>query len=221
MRLFSIFLALLLVSGIASASLYPGKINTGSTLQTDVKGATNGEALVAIQTIGSSGAGPEASDIDQLKTAGATTNDTSWKNYTTFNAQPDYCRTIILTPSKSTSGTAVITGTDISGAALVQSHDWSSSGSAYTSTYAFKTVSRLSFLNFTSGTTFTAGTADQLGLNTKRGFNNVLFTLLNGVLEGTSATVTTSSTVLAANTIDLNSALANTSPVTVYYLVTA
>jgi hypothetical protein len=221
MRLFSIFLALVLIIGMAGAALYPGKINTGSTLQTDVKGATNGEALVAIQTIGSAGVGPEASDDDQLLLAGNTTNTTSWRNRTAFSAQPDYCRTILLTPSKTTNGTAVIVGTDMAGAALTQSHTWTSSGAAYTSTYAFKTVTKLAFHNFTSGTTFKAGTADQLGLNTKRGFNDVLYTLLNGVLEGTPATVTTSSTILASNTIDLNSAYSNTSPVSVYYLVTA
>jgi hypothetical protein len=220
MRLFSIFLALFIVSGMAGAALYPGKINTGSTLQTDAKGVTNTEALIAIQTIGNSTVGPEASDDNQLKDAGTTTNTTNWKNYTTFLAQPDYPRTILLTNSKQCDGYAEVDGTDIAGTTITELLTWSNSSPAQATTKAFKTVSRVGFLNFTSGTTFKVGTADKLALNTKRGFNNILYSLLDGTLEGTGATVTTSSTVLALNTVDLNSAY-NGKPVKIYYLVTA
>lgn len=58
--------------------------------------------------------------------------------------------------------------------------------------------------------TVSVGWSDILGLPFKLAHNTVLHAYLNNVLEGVAPTVTVSATVLASNTIKLNSALAGT-----------
>jgi hypothetical protein len=210
MKRFLIFLVLAaMLLGAASGDLYPGKINTGAKVQTNAGAATNGEGLIAIETI----AATETSDDDQCWTGIPANNTTNFllrsstpKGTPLFLAQPDVPRNIICTPSGSATGQVKITGTDIASAAITENLTLNGAG-VVSGLKAFKTVTRLDG-SFTQETarTLKIGTGNVLGLNTKLGFNSVLYSLVNGALEGTPATVTTSATVLSLNTIDTNSA---------------
>lgn len=216
MKKFILFLIVLLLTGMASANFYPGKVDT------NVPGAKNGMGTISIQNIGSGTAGPEPSDDDQMMAAKSLVNSSPVLVLAAnMTAQPDYPRNLIVTPSGSCTGSMKFTGTDISGASITENLTFSGA-SIVASTKAFKSVSRIDGW-FTQDATRTAkiGTGDKLGLNTKLSFNSVLYTLLNGVLESVAATVTTDSSVLSKNTADLNSALVNGSPVKVYYVIPA
>lgn len=221
-----VLLAILTSSALAASGWYPMKINTGTELQTDVGSARNAEALVAIQTVPAA----ESSDDDQIfNTTGGALNTTTKLIITStgaysgyFLAQPDVPRNIIGTVNASTNLSVKITGTDISGAAITENLTWSAATGVKASTKAFKTVTRVD-ATLTAGETpktLKLGTGNLLGLNTKLAFNSVLYSLVNGALEGTAAAVTTNATVLSLNTIDTNSAPGGY-VTKVYYLVTA
>lgn len=197
-------------TSVASAEIYKNVTNIGFY---ELTGANN-----TIE-VGIAKAGPIVATDNYILTAGETTNTTSFKNYTTFTHQPDYARGIYLTPSKSTNGTAYVEGKDLAGTNISESLTWDSSAAANSTTYAFKTVSKIAFLNFTSGTTFKAGVTALLGLNTKLSMNTVQATYLDGTIEASPAT-TVSSTALGLNTMTLGAGtLALTKPVDVYYVV--
>ena len=74
---------------------------------------------------------------------------------------------------------------------------------------AFKTVTEIDLpIQTAVGNTVSVGFGEKLGLPYKLFHNTVLFAFLDNIREATAATVTTSSTSLELNTIDLNSALA-------------
>jgi len=84
---------------------------------------------------------------------------------------------------------------------------------------AFKTVASIVVPAHDGLAATTAiGIGDILGIPFKLDHDTVLKTYLDNVLEGTAPTVTTSSTVLESNTIDLNTAL-DGSDVDVYLIV--
>ena len=224
MRKLLIFLALLAIlaaSASAASGWYPQKINTGTELQTDVGGARNAEALVAIQTIPAA----ESSDDDQIMAARVNDFNATTKFVLTtadgnFLAQPDVPRNIIVTMNATATVALRINGTDISGAAISENLTWAAESGVKASTKAFKTVTRIDATSSVTTVQGKIGTGNVLGLNTKLSFNSVLYSLVNGALEGTAPAVTTSSTVLSLNTIDTNSAPGGY-VTKVYYLVAA
>jgi hypothetical protein len=66
--------------------------------------------------------------------------------------------------------------------------------------------------------TVSVGWGDKLGLPMKLTHNTLISTFLNNVLEGTAATIATSTTALESNTISLNSSL-NGTIVDAYFIV--
>jgi len=88
-----------------------------------------------------------------------------------------------------------------------------------TGSKAFKTVTSVVVPPHDgTGATTKIGLGDVLGIPYKLDHNTVLNTYLDGVHEGTDATVTTSKTAIESNTIDLNSDL-DGSQVDVYLIV--
>ena len=88
-----------------------------------------------------------------------------------------------------------------------------------TGSKAFKTVTSVVVPPHDgTGATTTIGVGAVLGIPYKLDHNTVLNTYLDGVHEGTDATVTTSKTAIESNTIDLNSDL-DGSQVDVYLIV--
>lgn len=170
-------------------------------------------------------ADPAAAATDAIHDA--VTDDGTEQTITTGITNPDFPRAITATAG----GTAAdikaiqvtINGTDASGATITEDLPAFTENTAGTVTgsKAFASVSSIVQPAMDgTGATVSYGTADKLGLNHKLNRNTVISSHLNGSLEGTAATVAVSSTVLASNTVDLNSAL-DGNQVDVYYLVDA
>ena len=187
MKYLSVFLALLMLVGIGSAQWYPA--SPGAVIQ------TTGAA--------------ESSDDDQLFAA-ATGHCNQSTNIAkvTFLAQPDVTRNLIATFNASTSGSIKITGTDASGGAITENLTIASATTG-ASTKAFKTVTRID-ADLTAGETnktLKMGTGNLLGLRqTFPATTVVLGTAVKGALEATAPAMTYSTTAVALNTIDTDSA---------------
>lgn len=174
--------------------------------------------------VGSYRVTPVAADVDRILTA--YTDDGAVANFVTadLDGQPDVCRNITATAG----GTAAdigaiqvtITGTDMRDDVITEDLPAFTVNTAGTvqSTKAFKTVTAVSIpAHDGTGATTSIGVGDKLGLPYKNDRNTVLAAFLNGTKEGTAPTVTSSASVLASNTVDLNSALDGNEVVIDYY----
>lgn len=87
-----------------------------------------------------------------------------------------------------------------------------------TGTKAFKTVTSIELpAHDGTGATTSFGLGAALGLPQTLDENSVVAAYLNGVKEATAPTVTTSASVLASNTVTLNSALDGSAVVVTYF----
>ncbi len=131
----------------------------------------------------------------------------------TPTAQPDFPRTISVTPGGTTTdvaaGTYTVTGTDIRGEAFTEDLTFAANASTKQSTLkAFKTVTGVLVpIQDGAAATFSIGVDDALGLDRMMAGNEVLLATADGTFETTRPTVTYSATVISLNTIDLNTAL--------------
>ena len=119
-----------------------------------------------------------------------------------------------------TPGTVVVVGTDLAGDALTETIIPGAHATPVYGARAFATVTSITGVGWViseANDTIVVGWFDLLGLPHMLTRNTVLCTFLNDALEGTAPTVTVSATVLAANTVDLNTALDGTD-VDVYYI---
>lgn len=119
-----------------------------------------------------------------------------------------------------TPGTIDIVGTDIDDQVLLETIIPATNATVQ-GTQAFKTVVSVTGVAWvTDGTDddIEVGFGELIGLPDYLLHDTVLFVLFNNVREGTHPTVTSSTTVLALNTVDLNSGL-DGSVVIIYYLV--
>jgi len=116
-------------------------------------------------------------------------------------------------------GNVVITGTDAANAALSETIALNGT-TTVAGTKAFKTVTAILVpARKQAGDTVQVGATEKLGLGHKLSHNTVLKSYLNNVLEANAATVVVSATVLASNTVDLDSALDGLKDVDVYLMV--
>ena len=150
------------------------------------------------------------------------------KTYTLANSTPgdgaahSVVATRTVNGAADTAGTLAITGTDLSGATISETINVGANGVAVATTRAFATVTSIvgaGWVIADAADTIVVGFGDLLGLPDLLPHNTVLATALNNVREGTAPTVTASSSVLALNTVDLNSALVDGQPVDIYYIV--
>ena len=162
-----------------------------------------------------------AASTTAVHTAFATT--TTGNTITTGITNPPCARNLVVTFAGTATDLAAvnttITGTDINDAVI--SEDFLATlnpGSTVTGSKAFKTVTSIvNGIHDGTGATIAVGFGDKLGLPWKLSMNTNFRTHLGATLEGTAATVAISSSVLASNTIDLNSAL-DGSAVTAFFL---
>ena len=185
-------------------------------------GTSNAAGQIAIQTIGTSTIGPVVADADRLLDNDATSTSAATSN-TTFAAQPDYPRSISITPNQAIWAEVMFTGTDIASATITENITFSNTSAIKSTNRAFKTVSRVDYNATKQGygsvaPTFDVGVSDKLGLNTKLATNTVLIAALDGTREGTAPAVTVNSTVIGLNTVDLQSAM-NSKPVELWYII--
>jgi len=146
--------------------------------------------------------------------------------YTIANASPaggiamNVTVTVAQVVEDDTEGTLDIVGTDIDDQVLTETLT-PLIGSTVQGTRAFKTVTSVTGVGWVTGGTpdlIEVGFGELIGLPDLLENDTVLFALFNAVREGTAPTVTFSTTVLALNTVDLNTAL-DVSVVVICYLV--
>lgn len=157
---------------------------------------------------------PIATSATALKVLTATSASTT--TTITPTTQPDFARVITVTPGGTTAdvaaGSYVVTGTNIRGEAMTETLTFLANATgAQTTTKAFKTVtSVLCPIQDGAAATFSIGVADALGLDRCMSEAALIDFYTDGVRETTAATVTFSATDVALNTVDPDTALANT-----------
>lgn len=204
-------------------SLFPRNTNVVRQAQTDVAAIKTTLLSAVMYAAGS----PAVSDDDRFVVSA----NMKVGAYTlAVNDMPEasIARKLLITVTQvggvnDTMGTLTIVGTDISGAALSETIA-PTANTTTTTLNAFKTVTSITGAGWVrdgaGGTedTIKIGTSEAIGLPDKLSDTaQILSVSLNGVKEATAPTITVSSTVLAKNTVDLNSAL-NGNPVKIYYL---
>lgn len=132
----------------------------------------------------------------------------------TFVAQPDAARNLVITPGTSTgeveSCDIVVSGTDYNGGSISETFAFSADqSSATTGAKAFKTVSSIAFPasceSSTFSTTWDVGYGEKIGLkNCIDADGDWLHSSVGGTYESTRATIVSSATSLPNNTVDLN-----------------
>lgn len=199
-------------------SLFPFNIFRSRKAQTSVPTTQTDLYSVVRFSAGS----PAAADDDRI----VTSTNMKVGAYTIANGSPSGggARNVTVThtavDAADTLGTIVVVGTDLAGAALTETITPSSGGVA-SGTKAFKTVTSVTGAGWViagGNDTIKVGFGDLIGLPDKLPANTVLAAYLNGVREATAPTVTTSTSVLASNTADLNSSL-NGNPVYIVYII--
>lgn len=205
-------LALAVFSTVASA-------NNIAPQYRDLKLPT--QALLEHQTFAS----PLAIDPNRMFTVNAGDTSGIGATVSTFLAQPDVPRNIIVTPGTSfasvKAGNVVVSGTDFFGNSIVENIAVVNGQS--TPSYgakAFKTVTAVGLPAETSpfSATWSVGMGAQLGLKRCMGLAGDFFQAeLNGVKEASAPSVTVNASAISSNTVSLSSAL-NGSNVDVYFV---
>jgi hypothetical protein len=194
--------------------LYPKNIKLGQTTQTGVKRL----AVDALSTVKYT-ATPDAAGRETIHAA--VTLGEAIQTITAAITNPDVPRALAVSgtaagdPAAGGAGAVLVTGTNIADEVITETIT-AVAGQTVAGTKAFKTVASVRF-PIGSGT-IAIGTTDVMGLPACLPFNTVLYAYLNEAREGTAPTVTVSSTVVALNTVKLNSAL-DGSAVDVVFLV--
>ena len=198
---------------------YPFNTNLARTAQTDVDHVQTD--LKSIVHYGLST--PAAADVDYYAAA----QDMLVGAYT-LNASlscPEGARNVTVTHADTvatdTLGTIVIVGTDLADESISETIT-PVANSTVQGTKAFKTIVSVTGAGWVVSAGVdkdhvSIGFGDLIGLPDKLTHNTVLAAVLNNVREATAPTVAVSATVLASNTVDLNSALGGT-PVDIYYI---
>ena len=191
---------------------------------TDTDAANAGVENLLMRPVGYRFAAPATADVDWF----VTTTNMKVGAYTIANATPTGggARNVTVTTTddnaSDTVGTVDIVGTDIDDQVLLETITLAQNATVQ-GTRAFKTVvsaTGVAWVEDAPGEEdeITIGFGDLIGLPDYLLHDTVLFAMLNNVREGTHPTVTSSTTVLALNTVDLNTALGGTA-VVIYYLV--
>jgi hypothetical protein len=124
------------------------------------------------------------------------------------------------TSTEDTNGTITIEGTDLAGESITETLT-PDAGVTVAGLKAFRTVTKATGAGWAAvagADKITIGFGDVIGLPDLLPCNTVLLAAKGGVREATAPAVTASATVLAENTVDLNSAL-DGSAVDIYYVV--
>ena len=127
--------------------------------------------------------------------------------------------TVVEVVDGDTMGTIDVVGTDIDDQVLLETIT-PIADSTVQGTRAFKTIVSVTGVGWATGgndDTIEVGFGELIGLPDYLLHDTVLFAIFNNVKEATAPTVTSSTTVLALNTVDLNTGL-DGSVVVIYYL---
>ncbi len=168
------------------------------------------QQMVEKQTI----TNPAAAGTADVLSAHAGATSAAAASATTFVAQPDVPRNLVITPAGTTADVAactiVVTGTDFFGAAVTENFAFlANASSATTGAKAFKTVTSVAFPagceDSPYGATWSVGYGEKLGL--KRCMDSaghILFSTIAGAKEATAPTMVASASAVSGNTADFN-----------------
>ena len=199
-------------------SLFPFKTNVARQAQTDAGGIRTSLLSPVMYTPGS----PAVADVDYYFTGVMALGA-----YALLKAAPDMgARSVTIKRTDAgaadTFGTVVIVGTDLNDDVITETLTPTVSATEYETVRAFKTITSITSVGWVIGDaadTFIIGMGGKIGLPDKLSDTaQLLFASLNGVKEATAPTVAVSATVLASNTVKLDSALAGTA-VKAYYVL--
>lgn len=161
-----------------------------------------------------------ASAIDGPTSASAVT-------VTSFDAQPDVPRNLVITPGGSTGDlaacTIVVTGTNIQNDVITENFAFlADASSAVTGSKAFNTVTSVLFPanceEDTFGTTWDIGTGDKLGVKyCMDAAGHILFSTLNGSKEGTAPTMAVNASAVESNTAVFDGSLNGTNDFELFF----
>lgn len=185
--------------------MYPYNHKLGQTIQSDVDGIVFDKSFLAhFQVSATKAVATSNTGVHAAITLGASAAD-----ITTAITSPAAPRNILIKGNAgSIAGNVVITGKNYADETITETIALNEAN-AVEGNKAFKTVTKINVPAKTnvSGDTVSVGWGDKLGLPWKLSHNTVLKSYLNNALEGTAATVTTSSSAVESNTVKLNSAL--------------
>jgi hypothetical protein len=145
----------------------------------------------------------------------------------TFLAQPDVPRNLVITPSTSTvdvgTCTITVTGTDYLNRALTEDFAFSNNASsATTGNKAVKTVSLVSFAASCEDGSFAAkwniGYGEKIGLKRCMSGNHLVFSTIDGAYETTRATVAYDEDEVSKNTADFNGTMNGSSDFEAFFI---
>lgn len=160
-----------------------------------------------------------------LKSAQATSASVT-TTVTSFSAQPDYPRNIVITPGGTTgdvpAGDIIVTGTNIRGDVITETFTLTANQSAaQTGNKAFATVTSVVFpIQDGAAATYGVGTGVKFGLARNLSEAAIIDAFADGVREGTAATVANSATVIESNTVSTNTAPNGSRDFVVYMMTT-
>jgi hypothetical protein len=170
---------------------------------------------------------PAAAGAAQVLSANAGATSAAIAVASTFLAQPDVARNLVITPAGTTGDVedcvVVVAGTNYSGAAITEDFTFLADAStAQTGSKAFKTVASVTFpANCESGgfaATWSVGYGEKLGLkNCLDAAGHILFSTLNGAKEGTAPTMAASTTAIESNTADFNGTMNGSNDFELFY----
>lgn len=179
------------------------------------------QALLETQTYSA----PVAQDDDRVLTDEATSNSAT-TTITTFDAQPDVCRTLSVTPTGTTDdvshGSVVVTGTNGNGESITESFDFAANANTkINGTKAFCSVTSVLFpIQDGASATFDVGVNETLGL--KRCLDasgDIAWFTFNGEFEATRPTISVDATVVELNLLSgWNQAPDGSSDIELYFV---
>lgn len=201
-------------------SFYPHNPNLGQEQQTGVTGTHVYQSFVSHYQVGTA----DASVTSNTGIHAAIVDNAGTQTITTGITNPSVPRNIIAVAGGTAADIApmavILHGTDFNGAVITETLPVFTENTAGTvlGSKAFKTVGTI-VVPPHDGTlaTTSIGWGEKLGIPDMLSRNSVLLATLGGVYETTRPTVVYSGSVLASNTVDLNSAL-NSTLVDIFYL---
>jgi hypothetical protein len=202
---------------------YPYNPGLGQTMQTDVEGVEVDKGNVAHFVVAAAAA--VAATTASVKALFATSGSTTTVA-TTGITQPAVPKNLTVTAAGTDADVkavqVTITGTNYADEVITEAMPAFTVNTLGTvvGSKAFKTITSISVPAMDgNGVTVSVGEGEKLGLPYKLPLNTVIRTFLGGTLEGTAPTVTTSTTAVESNTVDLNTALDGAKAVDVYLIV--
>lgn len=183
------------------------------------------QKMVEKQTI----TNPAAAGSNQVLSASAGNTSAAAATVSSFAAQPDVPRNLVITPGTSTVDVAacniVVSGTNYHGVSMSESFAFANNQSgAVTGNLAFKTVTSVLFpANCEDGsfaTTWSVGYGEKLGVShCMDNAGDIFFSLLNGAKEATAPTMAVGATTSVAGvTADFNGTMNGANDFVLYYM---